>query len=207
MGHEWTSRPAMRADLFWSTAAYGQPLDPASTVRADDLPGEGLRIRCRFRPSHEAGPVLRFDQLPFAGKAWELEHLDIGPARALDRDCKALHHRDDRRESQARDASALTRFRRENLARVSPEPPSSRWPLPRSRLPRHDRSRQPGASVRECAPGGTPALDSPATPPGVTAAATTWSATAAGSSASGCCSTSSTRRSSRDEWEFCDSSW
>jgi hypothetical protein len=78
----------------------------ASTVRTDDLPGEGLRIRCRLRVSNQARSVLRFDQLPFAGKARELEHLDITPARPLDRDRKALHQRDDRREPQAKDAFA-----------------------------------------------------------------------------------------------------
>jgi hypothetical protein len=85
-------------------------------------------------PSFFSGVDVISVQVPyfvsiFTGKARELEHLDISPARALDRDRKALHQRDDRREfsSQGR-----LRVKLSNAVRSQPEPmwADSRRPIP-----------------------------------------------------------------------------
>ena len=108
------------------------------TVRADNLPGERRRIRCRLRVSDEAGPVLRFDQLPFTGKARELEHLDISPAHALDLTAKRCISAMIAESSQAKYASAL------RLSKAVRSQPGPMWADPRRpilwrRTPTHDR--------------------------------------------------------------------
>jgi hypothetical protein len=105
---------------------------------------------------HLTGPVLRLDQLPFAGKARELELLNVSPTRPLDRDREA-HRSDDRRGSVGKDREWI-RSVVDKLAlavRSQPETKGDRMAFI-YRLELEDRTPADPPSYRTAVPDGNP---------------------------------------------------